>query len=145
MKYKPINFIMKNNFVLAGLLLSAFCSAQNIKATTEDGKKVILKADKTWEYEKIEGGQSCDIPAKFKEPEGDKKNKKFLEMTDATVADMKKHVSIDLGVEESKIILLELSEQKGNAIYVLCINGIKHKYRRTGSVFFRDGSEPYKP
>ncbi|MDQ3750540.1 MAG: hypothetical protein M3367_16220 [Acidobacteriota bacterium] len=34
------------------LLFASFCFAQNQIATTESGKKVVLKADGTWEYEK---------------------------------------------------------------------------------------------
>ncbi len=42
---------MRKLFLL-GLTLFSVCSfGQDIKATTEDGKKVILKADKTWKYE----------------------------------------------------------------------------------------------
>ena len=42
---------MKKLFLL-GLTLFSVCSfGQDIKATTEDGKKVILKADKTWKYD----------------------------------------------------------------------------------------------
>ena len=42
---------MKKLFLL-GLTLFSVCSfGQDVKATTEDGKKVILKADKTWKYD----------------------------------------------------------------------------------------------
>ena len=42
---------MRKLFLL-GLTLFSVCSfGQDIKATTEDGKKVILKADKTWKYD----------------------------------------------------------------------------------------------
>lgn len=42
---------MRKLFFL-GLTLFSVCSfGQDIKATTEDGKKVILKADKTWKYD----------------------------------------------------------------------------------------------
>ena len=42
---------MRKLFLL-GLTLFSVCSfGQDIKATTEDGKKDILKADKTWKYE----------------------------------------------------------------------------------------------
>lgn len=42
---------MRKLFLL-GLTLFSVCSfGQEIKATTEDGKKVILKADKTWKYD----------------------------------------------------------------------------------------------
>ncbi len=60
------------------------------------------------------------------------------------VDDLKKHISIDIGVAESKIILLQLSEQLGNAVYVLCVDGIKMKYKRTGSVFRKDGEDALK-
>jgi hypothetical protein len=42
---------MRKLFLL-GLTLFSVCSfGQDIKATTEDGKKVILKVDKTWKYD----------------------------------------------------------------------------------------------
>ena len=42
---------MRKLFLL-GLTLFSVCSfGQDIKATTEDGKKVILKTDKTWKYD----------------------------------------------------------------------------------------------
>ncbi len=42
---------MKKAFIF-GLIISTFTSySQNIKATTEDGKKVVLKSDKTWSYD----------------------------------------------------------------------------------------------
>lgn len=93
---------------------------------------------------KTNTNEPCIIDKNFKEPVGNKENQSFLKAVDATVADMKKHVSVDMDVPEKDIILLEISEQKGNAVYVLCIKGRKLKYRRTGSVFFKDGAEPYK-
>jgi len=47
-------------------------------------------------------------------------------------------------VVESNIILLQLSEQLGNAIYIVCVDGVKMKYRRTGSVFRKDGEDMLK-
>ncbi|TGV02757.1 hypothetical protein [Flavivirga rizhaonensis] len=60
------------------------------------------------------------------------------------VDDLKKHISVDLGVSESDIILLQLSEQLGNAVYIVCANGMKMKYRRTGSIFRKDGENVLK-
>lgn len=60
------------------------------------------------------------------------------------VDDLKKHISIDMGVDESKIILLQLSEQLGNAVYIVCVDGTKMKYKRTGSVFRKDGEDALK-
>jgi len=62
----------------------------------------------------------------------------------STVDDLKKHVSVDLGVNEKDIVLLQLSEQLGNAVYILCVNGVKIKFKRTGSVFRKDGEDALK-
>lgn len=76
------------------------------------------------------------------EPKGDPKNQKFLKKINATVSDMKKHVSVDTGCPIDKIVLKELSEQLGNAIYIVDVCGKEMKYRRTGSIFFEDGKGP---
>ena len=59
----------------------------------------------------------------------------------STVDDLKKHISVDMGVKQEKIILLEVSEQLGNGVYILCVDGQKMKWRRTGSVFRKDGED----
>ena len=41
---------MKKSFLLITLSISFLSFTQNQVATTSDGKKVILKSDKTWEY-----------------------------------------------------------------------------------------------
>lgn len=125
---------------ILSLLVLLNISAQTMKATTENGKSVILNENGTWEYDESE---KADY-SKFVEPKGDPKNQAFLERTGATVQDLKNHVSVDTDCPIDKIVLLNLSEQLGNAIYVLDVCGTKMKYRRTGSVFFKDGEEPYK-
>jgi hypothetical protein len=137
---------MKRLFILGVLLISTYTFAQNKTAVTEDGKKVILKSDKTWSYEEKanESKNSCVVEAGFKEPKGDSKNQSFLKMTDATVSDLKKHISVDRGCKITEIILTNLSEQKGNGIYIVCVKGVEYKYRRSGSVFYRDGEDPLK-
>ena len=42
---------MRKLFLLGLTLFSVYSFGQDVKATTEDGKKVILKADKTWKYD----------------------------------------------------------------------------------------------
>ena len=42
---------MRKLFLLGLTLVSTYSFGQDIKATTEDGKKVVLKTDKTWKYE----------------------------------------------------------------------------------------------
>jgi hypothetical protein len=137
---------MKNLLVLSLFFVSVFSFAQDISAITLDGKKVILKPNKTWSYDesKIETKNNCAVEQGFKESKGDSKNQSFLKMTDATVSDLKKHISLDRGCKITDIILTNLSEQKGNGIYIVCVNGNEYKYRRSGSVFYRDGDAPLK-
>jgi hypothetical protein len=85
--------------------------------------------------------ESCNIEAGFKEPKGQYKNQKSLKRVGATVEDLKTHISVDRGVDAKSITLLKISEQLGNAIYIVCADGVKYKYRRSGSVFYRDGVE----
>lgn len=136
---------MKKLFILGVLLTSTYTFAQNKTAVTEDGKKVILKSDKTWEYvENKSDIKTCTVEAGFVEPKGESKNQSFLKKTGATVTDLKKHISVDRECNITDIILTDISEQLGNGIYIVCINGKEYKYRRIGSVFYKDGDDPFK-
>ena len=136
---------MKKLFILGVLLTSTYTFAQNKTAVTEDGKKVILKSDKTWEYAENKSDiKTCIVEAGFVEPKGESKNLSFLKKTGATVTDLKKHISVDRECKITDIILTNISEQLGNGIYIVCINGKEYKYRRSGSVFYRDGDDPLK-
>lgn len=130
---------------IALLLFGTFqiATSQTITAVTKDGKKVILKEDNTWSYAKTSNTKvPCTIKKGFKEPKW-KKSGSWKRMG-IRVDDLKKHISVDLGVNEKDITLLQLSEQLGNAVYVVCVNGTKMKYRRTGSVFRKDGEDVLK-
>ncbi|WP_158009596.1 DUF3157 family protein [Tenacibaculum todarodis] len=135
---------MKKIIFINLLLITSLSFAQTKIATTEDGKKVLLKDDKTWEYlnPDTKPKNSCVVDANFKEPKW-KKSSSWKRMG-TRVDDLKKHISVDLGIDEKKIILLSLSEQLGNAVYQLCVDGTKMKYRRTGSVFRKDGEDVLK-
>ncbi|KFF07960.1 hypothetical protein [Chryseobacterium luteum] len=85
--------------------------------------------------------ESCNIETGFKEPKGQYKNQRALKRVGASVDDLKTHISVDRGVDAKSITLLQISEQLGNGIYIVCANGVKYKYRRSGSVFYRDGVE----
>lgn len=87
-----------------------------------------------------ENPETCTVPAGFKEPKG-QAGQKMLKKVGATVDDLKLHVSVDRGVDIKDITLMQISEQLGNGIYNLCIKGTKYKYRRSGSVFYRDADE----
>ena len=132
---------MRKVFLLIVVMFSIQSFSQDIKATTEDGKKVILKADKTWKYDesKTEIKNPCVIEKGFKEPKYNTSG--MWKKMGSTVDDLKKHISVDMGVKQEKIILLEVSEQLGNGVYILCVDGQKMKWRRTGSVFRKDGED----
>ncbi len=134
---------MKTQFLIAFLLIATISFSQTKTATTEDGKKVILNDDKTWQYaETSKSKNTCVINKKFKEPKWNKSGS--WKRMGTRVDDLKKHISIDMEVAESKIILLQLSEQLGNAVYIVCVDGVKIKYKRTGSVFRKDEEDVFK-
>lgn len=134
---------MKRLLLLNILLITTLSFSQTQTATTKDGKKVILNDNNTWQYAKVkEIKNTCNIDKGFKEPKWNKS--KSWKRMGTRVDDLKKHISIDMGVAESKIILLQLSEQLGNAVYIVCVDGVKMKYRRTGSVFRKDGEDVLK-
>ena len=124
--------------------------SQSLIAKTEDGRRVILNKDKTWEFidtkPNIDNSKSnnkgCNIGKDFVEPKNDKKVTSWLKKVDATTDDLKKHVAVDNDCTIADVILLNISEQKGNGIYSLCVKGIEMKYRRAGSVFFKADEDP---
>lgn len=140
---------MKKILLLLLFVLPFTSSAQSILATTKDGREVLLKDDNTWQFlgtatkEKTSADDSCNLPADFKEPEGDKKIQKWLKRGDAQVSDLKKHVAVDHNVNPEEVILVKISEQKGNGNYVLCVNGKEVQYRRVGTVFMEKDEKPY--
>ena len=85
---------------------------------------------------------NCELPVDFEEPEADKKIQKWLKRVDAQVKDLKAHASVDNDCSVEDIKVIRISEQKGNGNYVLCVNGKEMRYRRTGSVFHRQGVSP---
>ncbi|MBD3584035.1 DUF3157 domain-containing protein [Flavobacterium selenitireducens] len=121
------------------LLFSTFSFSQNKIATTEDGKKVILKIDKTWDYvaSKSQTENDCVLDANFVEPKSEKGIYNMLKRVGATTDDLKKHVAVENDCKVEDVKLLNISEQQGNGMYSLCVNGKKMKYRRTGSAFSR--------
>lgn len=135
-------------FLLLFITFSSF--SQSIIATTEDGRRVILNEDKTWAFidsepkssNTVSKFESCSISEDFEEPEGEKKVQRFLKRGGGTIEDLKKHVSVDNNVSIDKVILLQVAEQIGNGNYVLCVDGKKMAYKRTGTVFSRKGVNP---
>lgn len=138
---------MKKLFIYSLLFASTLTFAQNKIATTEDGKKVILKSDKTWEYDtkSTTSENDCVLDTNYLEPKSEKGINIWLKKFDATTNDLKKHVAVENDCKVDEVKLLNISEQKGNGMYSLCVKGKKMKYRRTGSVFSRLDEDILKP
>jgi len=142
---------MRTILFVTCLLISNLSFGQTLIAKTEDGRRVILNNDKTWEFiDKVaketraseEKFPECNLPNDFKEPAGNKKIQSWLKRVDAQVKDLKDHVAVDNNCSVDEIKVTSVSEQKGNGNYVLCVNGKEMRYRRTGSVFHRQGVSP---
>lgn len=58
----------------------------------------------------------------------------MLKKVDATISGLKKHVAIDNDCNESDVVFLRISEQKGNGIYDFCVNGKLMKYCLSSSI-----------
>lgn len=71
---------MKKLIILCLIIISSIAYSQTKTATTEDGKKVILKSDKTWEYSESHILEKRKITLEFtnKDP-----NKQFQVLYDA--------------------------------------------------------------
>lgn len=65
-----------------------------------------------------------------------------LNQLGASTYDLRKHVSLDTGCPIDKIEVKDASEQLGNAIYILIVCGKEMKYRRIGTIFYKDGENP---
>lgn len=143
---------MKNTvLILTCLFITTISFGQTLIAKTEDGRRVILNNDKTWEFiDKVAKASSstdekfpdCNLPKDFEEPKGNRKIQGWLKRVDAQIKDLKDHVAVDNNCSVDDIKVTSVSEQKGNGNYVLCVNGKEMRYRRTGSVFHRQGISP---
>ncbi|GAA3600388.1 DUF3157 family protein [Flavivirga amylovorans] len=143
---------MKTFFFLLLLTISCIGFAQNNHIVkTEDGRRVLLKADFTWEYidaEKSEDvtnnttvtddlnskeNEGCNLTEDFVEPKLNKKIQAQLKKGRATIAHVKKKVAKDYKCEVSDVLLISVSEQKSKAVYHFCANGTKTAYKRIGN------------
>jgi hypothetical protein len=138
---------MKKLFIYSLLFSSSLTFAQNKIATTVDGKKVILKSDKTWVYERKSKTteNDCVLDTNYVEPKSEKGINSWHKKFDATTDNLKKHVAVENDCKVDEVKLLNISEQKGNGMYSLCVKGKKMKYRRTGSAFSRLDEDILKP
>jgi len=95
---------MKRQLLLNILLITTLSFSQTQTAITEDGKKVVLNDDNTWQYaDSSNNKNTCNIDKGFKEPKWNKSGP--WKRMGTRVDDLKKHISIDLEVSEFKITM----------------------------------------
>ncbi len=142
---------MKAPLFIIFLVISFIGSAQNNHIVkTEDGRRVLLKADFTWEYIDTEGpkpvenvevkdvsraekDKTCNVTKGFEEPKLDKKIQSQLKKGRATINHVKKKVAKDYNCEISEVLLLSFTEQRSKAVYYFCAKGTKVTYKRIGN------------
>lgn len=139
---------MKSSLLILLFLVSGIGFAQNnYIVKTEDGRRVLLKADFTWEYidaespkmnsvvketPKLSNSKSCNLVDGFEEPKLDAKIQAQLKKGRATISHIKKKVAKDYNCKVEDVVLLSVSEKKTNGVYDFCANGTKVTYKRNG-------------
>ncbi|WP_223605790.1 hypothetical protein [Chryseobacterium sp. OSA05B] len=73
--------------------------------------------------------KECDLPKDFKEPIKNNRLKKF--------------VAIDNGVDEKEVIIIRAQNGFGSGIYTACVKGQSIQYQKMGTVFMREGKNPF--
>ena len=155
---------MKYLFILFFFTFSTLSFAQNNHIVkTEDGRRVLLKADFTWEYidmlkkEKptpnvkpianqqkqvtptaeqkpmLRKTSNCGVSNSFVEPKLNAKIQNQLRKGRATIKHIKKKVAKDNNCDVDQVLLLSASETKERGRYDFCANGVNVKYKRTGN------------
>ncbi|WP_242083949.1 DUF3157 family protein [Aestuariivivens sediminis] len=147
---------MKNGFFLyLCLLFSGLGFAQNnYIVKTEDGRRVLLKADYTWEYidaapnktmtevpqiSHSKTDKACQLTPDFVEPKLDQKIQNQLKKGRATLDHIKQKVAKDYECSVEDVLLLRVSEQKSKGSYDFCANGRKVSYKRVGNAIIEKG------
>ncbi|MFI1744922.1 DUF3157 family protein [Thalassobellus sediminis] len=140
---------MKTSFFILLFIISGFGFAQNnYIVKTDDGRRVLLKADYTWEYIDAESPKNnievkeiiktakkngCELANDFTEPKLDKKIQNQLKKGRATISHIKAKVAKDNDCTVNDVVLLSVSEQKAKGRYDFCANGKKVSYKRVGN------------
>lgn len=146
---------MKKIALIALLIVSTFSVAQNNHIVkTEDGRRVLLKADFTWEYIDAEKAKNisdeasvaskkerkkCSVSKDFVEPKLNRKIQGELKKNRATMSHIKKKVAKNHNCSVSDVLLLFISETKQKGRYDFCVNGSKITYKRVGSSIIQKG------
>ena len=147
----------KSLFVLLVLFSCIAFSQNNYIVKTEDGRRVLLKADFTWEYIDLVAPASsdasteapksvvkidkvCKLPTDFEEPKLNIKVQSQLKKGRATIKYVKKKVAKDLNCELEDVILISAQEQKEKGTYSFCVKGKKVSYKRVGHSIIKKGN-----
>ena len=142
---------MKSFLFIAFFFFSFISFSQNNHIVkTDDGRRVLLKADFTWEYIDLEipkkaeeeiveskpsKSNACKLGKDFAEPKLNNKIQNQLKKGRATMVNIKKKVAKDYKCNVEDVILLSASETKMSGTYHFCANGTKVAYKRTGNSF----------
>lgn len=129
--------------------MSSIAFAQNNHMVkTEDGRRVLLKADFTWEYIDLEipktntiandipkppKKDACNLADNFEEPKLNNKIQSQLKKGRATINHIKTKVAKDYNCTVEDVLLLSALEQKAKGMYSFCANGKMVTYKRVGN------------
>lgn len=146
---------MKKYLFILLFVISCFGFSQNNHIVkTEDGRRVLLKADYTWEYIDAESPKTnvvvneiktlvekdvCKLSNDFVEPELNSKIQSQLKKGRATIEHVKEKVAKDYNCDASDVLLLSFTEQKAKAVYNFSAKGKKVTYKRTGHAIIESG------
>lgn len=149
---------MKTPFFIFLFFVSCVSFSQNNHIVkTEDGRRVLLKADYTWEYidsetpvdktadsnlvnESIPAKTNeCNLAQNFTEPKLDNKIQSQLKKGRATMKHVKSKVAKDYNCDVNDVILLSYKEQKESGVYGFCAHGNKVTYKRLGNSIMKKG------
>lgn len=147
---------MKLYFLFICFLITSLSFAQKGEIIkTEDGRRVLLKADYTWKYidmetpnatsiieEKTESidENTCQLDANFEEPKLDSKIQGKLKRGHSTMEYVKKKVAKDNNCTVDDVLLMSFSEQLKKGVYHFCANGTKVTYKRLGNIIIKASS-----
>lgn len=146
---------MKKFLFILLFVVSCFGFAQNnLIVKTEDGRRVLLKTDYTWEYIDAESTKTnivvkdiktpiekdgCKLSNDFVEPELNSKIQSQLKKGRATISHVKEKVAKDYNCDVANVLLLSFTEQKAKGVYNFCANGKNVTYKRNGHTIIENG------
>ncbi|WP_346881909.1 DUF3157 family protein [uncultured Algibacter sp.] len=139
-------------FILLLFISSIGFSQNNHIVKTEDGRRVLLKADFTWEYIDLDSPnanhdktlkaakkEGCKLAKDFSEYKLNKKIQSQLKRGRASIKYVKQKVAKDHGCSVDDVLLISAKEQKAKATYVFCAYGKQVTYKRIGNSILKKG------